>query len=267
MATRTKTASTRSTTITARARTAKGRRASEDDAGRTRTRIIAYMRVSTPGQVEDGISLTAQRERCQQYAGLYGLDIVASVEDRGLSGRSLQRPGLQRALALLDQGEADGILVASLSRLTRSIRDLGLLLDAGLRDRWALFSIAECLDARSAGGRLVLAVLTSVAAWEAEAAGERTRASLAHLRAQGVRLGGEGLGWRRTRRRDGEGRLVVETVPAEARVARRIVKLRADGHTLQGIVDQLTADQVPTKRGGVWRISTVQRVLARAERD
>ena len=59
-------------------------------------RAAAYLRVSTDEQANHGVSLAAQRAKVEAYAGLYGLELVAVVEDAGLSAKTLERPGLQR---------------------------------------------------------------------------------------------------------------------------------------------------------------------------
>lgn len=229
-----------------------------------RTRVVAYVRVSTEGQAEGGVSLEAQRVKVEAYASLYDLEVVAVVEDAGASAKSLDRPGLTRALEMLEAGGADGLLVAKLDRLTRSVRDLGVLLDRGFRDRWALLSVAEQVDTRSAAGRLVLNVLCSVAEWEREAIGERTREALQHLRHQGARLGGEALGWARCEERDEEGRLIVREVHDEAVTVARILELRREGRTMNEIAAKLHEEEHRTKRGGRWHAMTVKRVLDRA---
>jgi len=94
----------------------------------TRTSTVAYIRVSTMKQAVDGLSLEAQRQKIEAYATLYELDILAIEMDEGLSAKTLQRPGLQRALARLKAGEARALLVCRLDRLTRSVRDLGELI-------------------------------------------------------------------------------------------------------------------------------------------
>jgi len=223
--------------------------------------------VSTREQVEGGVSLDAQRAKLEAYAVAMELDLVAIEVDAGVSAKSLQRPGLQAALARLEAGEAGALLVVKLDRLTRSVGDLGWLVEAErFGGRWALLSVADSIDTRSAGGRLVLNVLASVAQWERESTAERTREALAHIRREGTRLGGEALGWKRTDERDEPGRCKVVRVQAEAETARRIVELRQQGQTLQAIADALTAEGRPTKRGGQWRPCTVARVLRRAQR-
>lgn len=229
-----------------------------------RTRVIAYVRVSTEGQADGGVSLDAQRAKVTAYASLYDLELVGVIEDAGESAKSLNRPGLTRALAMLDAGEVDGLLVAKLDRLTRSVRDLGTLLDRGFRDRFALLSVAEQVDTRSAAGRLVLNVLCSVAEWERETIGERTREALAHLKSEGARLGGEALGWRRSEERDEAGRRIVVEARDEAQTVRRILELRAQGKTMRDIADALDIEGHRTKKGGRWHPQSIKRVLDRA---
>ena len=87
------------------------------------TPVVAYLPVSTDGQADAGVSLEAQRAKVNAYAQLYDLDLVEIVVDGGISAKTLDRPGLQRALDLLEAGKASGLLVAKLDRLTRSVRD------------------------------------------------------------------------------------------------------------------------------------------------
>ncbi len=229
-----------------------------------KTRAVGYIRVSTEGQAEEGVSLAAQRAKLEAFAIAADLELVAIREDAGVSAKTLARPGLQAALADLREGRADALLVTKLDRLTRSVGDLGSLLERYFAERFSLLSIADSVDTRTAGGRLVLNVLTSVAQWEREAIGERTRDALRHLKAQGVRIGGEALGWRRTDELDGEGRKVWAPDLEEQTTAARILELRVAGASLRAICAALVAEGHRTKRGGRWAPQTVAQVLARA---
>ncbi len=221
------------------------------------------MRVSTEDQAREGVSLAAQRAKLEAYAVAMDLELAAVREDAGLSAKSLDRPGLRAALADLREGRADALLVAKLDRLTRSVRDLGDLLE-GYFKRFGLLSIADAVDTRTAGGRLVLHVLASVSQWEREAIGERTSDALQHLKRTGVRLGGEALGWRRLEDEDADGHKVVEVDPRERATAARIAELRRSGASLRVICARLAAEGRATKRGGKWAPATVAKVLARA---
>lgn len=219
-------------------------------------KVIAYARVSTEEQSQNGVSLAAQEAKLRSYAALYDLELVEVVLDAGASAKTLNRPGLQRALAALESGEAEGLLVAKLDRLTRSVRDLGSLLDSHFKTRFSLFSVADQVDTRTAAGRLVLNLLTSVAEWERECIGERTSQALQHLKAEGRHVGAPGLGQRME-----AGELVAN--PEESATVARILELRQAEKTLREIAATLTAEGRRTKRGGKWGPETVRQVLAR----
>jgi DNA invertase Pin-like site-specific DNA recombinase len=229
----------------------------------SRTRAVGYVRVSTEQQADAGVSLDAQRAKIEAYALAMDLEIVAVLEDAGLSAKTLDRPGLSAALAMLEQGRADGLVVVKLDRLTRSVRDLGELVDRYFASRFSLLSLADSIDTRTASGRLVLHVLGAVSQWEREAAAERTRDALAQLRAEGVQLGGEAFGWRRSALTDEHGRRLLEDVADEAVTVDRMLELRAEGHSVRQIVGVLDAEGRKTKRGGRWHPTTVQRILRR----
>jgi hypothetical protein len=113
------------------------------------------------------VSLHAQRAKVTAYAKLYDLELAEVTVDAGESAKHLDRPGLQRALGMLKRGEADALLVVKLDRLTRSVRDLGHLVEKYFAPgKAALLSVGEQIDTRSAAGRLVLNVLASVSQWE-----------------------------------------------------------------------------------------------------
>ncbi len=77
------------------------------------TRTVAYIRVSTDKQAEHGISLDAQRAKISAYAKLYDLDLVDVIIDAGVSAKTLARPGLTRALTMLEQSQAEALLVVN----------------------------------------------------------------------------------------------------------------------------------------------------------
>jgi site-specific DNA recombinase len=196
-------------------------------------RIVGYLRVSTGEQAASGLGLEAQRARIEAYATLYGHTVVDWQTDAGASAKSLDRPGLSAALALLDSGAADGVCVAKLDRLTRSVRDLGELLDGPFHSA-ALVSVAEQIDTATAAGRMVLNILASVAQWEREAIGERTSAALQAKRARGERVGHLRYGYRLAV--DGK---TEEPCPAEQAIIAEARALRAAGLSLRAIAAEL----------------------------
>lgn len=155
------------------------------------TKTIAYLQVSTDKQADKGISLEAQQDKAKAYASLYDLDLVEVIIDAGESAKTLERPGLQRALSMLKTGQADALLVVKLDRLTRSVVDLGKLIETYFAPgKAALLSVSEQIDTRSAAGRPVLNILASVSQWERETIAERTRDAMRHKQSQGEYIGG-----------------------------------------------------------------------------
>src|SRR5579872_4363968 len=113
----------------------------------SRTRTIAYLRVSTDKQADRGVSLDAQRAKVAAYAELYDLELVDVIVDAGASAKTLDRPGLQRALGMLRRREADALLVVKLDRLTRSVKHLGELVETVFAaGKAALLSVSEQID-------------------------------------------------------------------------------------------------------------------------
>ncbi len=156
------------------------------------TSAVAYLRVSTDKQVDRGVSLEAQREKLEAYATLYDLELVATEVDTGVSAKTLERPALQSALRRLENGEARVLVIMKLDKLTRSVRDLGVLVETYFaKGKWELMSVSENINTQSAAGRLVLNVLGSVSRWEREAIGERTSVALQHKANKGEYTGGE----------------------------------------------------------------------------
>jgi DNA invertase Pin-like site-specific DNA recombinase len=187
--------------------------------------------------------------------------LVGIIVDAGVSAKSLNRSGLRDALAQLRRGAAEGLVVAKLDRLTRSVADWQRLIDGyfGERAGRQLFSVADSIDTRTAAGRLVLNVLLSVAQWERETIAERTRDALQHKIHKGERCGKLRFGFDLA----ADGKTLVPN--AEEQGAIRLMReLRATGQTLRNIAVELNHRGVRAKAGQAWKHSAVQRILARA---
>src|SRR3954454_13023748 len=159
-------------------------------------KAIGYVRVSTDRQADHGVSLEAQEAKIRAMATIHSAELLDVIVDGGESAKSLNRPGLQRLLALINSGQVQAVIVAKLDRLTRSVKDLCGLLELLEKRKVALISVSESLDTGSAAGRLVITIMGAVSQWEREAIGERTRDALRHKRSQGHRAGNLPYGYR-----------------------------------------------------------------------
>jgi site-specific DNA recombinase len=220
------------------------------------TRAIGYIRVSTEKQAEHGLSLEAQRAKLVAYAALYDLALIGVEVDVGESAKSLQRPGLQRALKAMKSGQADAVVVVKLDRLTRSVTDLGALI-AGYFQKYSLMSVSEQIDTRSAAGRMVLNILASVSQWEREAIGERTQAAMQYKQAQHEYCGGEPpYGWQVTA--DG---VHLEPQGEEQAIMRQARALQAAGLSLRKIGARLQAQGLLPRKAPAWHAKTINALL------
>jgi site-specific DNA recombinase len=213
------------------------------------------------------VSLDAQRAKLTAYALAMDLELVEIIVDEGRSAKTLERQGLQAALSMLAQGKADALLVTKLDRLTRSVKDLGFLVDRYFASgRYSLLSVSDSIDTRSPSGRLVLNVLGSVAQWEREAVVERTKEAMAEMKAQGYQFGFPPFGFRYAAELDAQGRRLLEQDPAQQAGLRRILALFDAGTTAEDIARKLNAEHVPKGRRGAWHRTIVYRILKREGR-
>jgi DNA invertase Pin-like site-specific DNA recombinase len=149
------------------------------------------------------------------------------------------------------------LVVYSLSRLARSVRDtlqISERLEAGGAD---LVSLSESIDTTSATGKMVFRLLAVLAEFERDLLSERTRGAFAHKRSKNERLGQIPFG----KLLAADGRTLVDDPDAPA-LAARVRSLRADGWSLRRIAAALDEQAVPTKSGGPsWSHTSVRRLL------
>jgi DNA invertase Pin-like site-specific DNA recombinase len=218
---------------------------------------IGYVRVSTEQQATEGVSLEAQIEKIKAYAVCYGYDLIDIQIDAGASASTLERAGLQVALAALRAGNASTLIVAKLDRLTRSVRDLDALLSNYFANTHGLVSVAEQVDTSTATGRMILNVLMSVSQWEREVISERTKAAMAHKKSKGEYIGGHvPFGYSVE-----DGKLIED--PAEQAIIAMITEARAAGKSYRAIAEKFNEANVPRRDGTSWHVKAVQRALSK----
>ncbi len=182
---------------------------------------IGYCRVSTEEQAAEGFSIEGQGEKLRMYAELRGLGAVTIVEDPGKSGKNLDRPGLQRILAAIEQGHVADVMVWRLDRLSRNLGDLIVLAELCLKRNVGLHSVTENLDLSTATGRMYFNIIGTFAQFYREQLGENVKMGMQ----QAVREGK----WV-NRPKTGYDNVNGELVPNDdAAAVRQIFRLRAQG--------------------------------------
>jgi DNA invertase Pin-like site-specific DNA recombinase len=223
-------------------------------------KAIGYVRVSTDKQADRGVSLEAQQEKVRAMATVHDAELVDVVLDAGESAKSLDRPGMERVLTMVRAGAIDMVIVAKLDRLTRSVKDLAVLLELFQRRNVSLVSVAEALDTGSAAGRLLLNIMVSVSQWEREAIGERTRDAMRHKKVNLQEFCGNApYGYRLA-----DDNKHVEPDAAEQAILRKILNARRCGKSLRVIADNLNRRGFRTRSGSPWRFEYVHRLASSA---
>lgn len=207
--------------------------------------FFAYARVSTLDQYKYGYGIDAQRARMEEEVALRAWSLRAHFTDAA-SGRSMDdRPALMDVLALLDAGEADGLIVAKLDRLSRSLKDFVAIVARASENGWSVVVLDPAVDTTTDGGRLIANVMAAFGDFERELIRARTREALAAAQARGVHVG--------------------RPYSIDLNTVEVIESLRADGMTYQEIALALDHLGVPTSRDGKrWYPSVIGKVLHQA---
>ncbi len=137
--------------------------------------LIGYARVSTQDQ-----DTTAQIEALKSA----GCELI--FQDKASGGR-WDRPELLRLLEQLRKG--DVLVIWKLDRLSRSLKDVLILMEKVEKAEAGFLSLTESIDTISPAGRMMIQMVSIFAEFERAMLRERTKNGLDAARQQG-RLGG-----------------------------------------------------------------------------
>jgi len=230
-------------------------------------RAVGYVRTST-GRQE--ISPEVQRDLLERWAEEHDVELVAVHQDIGLSGGAdlEDAPGLQEALAGLEERNAGILLAVHRDRLARGMLRAALVDALAERAGGRVLTVEDDLEEDGEDALLRRGFKDLFAAYERQRIRTRTRSALRKLRADNVQMGRAPYGWRWSGSEDvdkaGRQRLI-EDVEEQATI-RIIRRLRAKKLTLRAIGDALEAkgrhprghtDEKPRR----WHPSTLAQVL------
>ena len=160
-----------------------------------RLRCAIYTRKSSEEGLEQEFnSLHAQREACEAYIASQKSEGWALVRDQyddgGISGGTLERPGLKQLLADIEDGLVDVVVVYKIDRLSRSLMDFSKLVEVFDRNSVTFVSVTQSFNTTTSMGRLTLNILLSFAQFEREVTAERIRDKVKASRMKGMWMGG-----------------------------------------------------------------------------
>lgn len=204
---------------------------------------IGYLRVSTNRQADSGLGLDAQRAQVIAAAKARGIEDVRWVVESASGSSVKRRPLLVEALEELRLGNAAGMIVAKLDRLSRSVGDHLNLQAQAQAQGWDLVALDLPTDSSTPMGEAMATMMATFNQLERRLIATRTREAMAAAKARGSRLG---------RPRSDRANTLAD----------RAIELRAQGLTFQAVADTFNGEGIETLRGGTeWRPSNVQALL------
>lgn len=107
-------------------------------------KAVAYIRVSTKEQANNGLGLAGQKAAILRLAKEKGLSVSKFYEDKGLSGSLKERPGLNELLSDIQADHIGTCLVYSLDRLARNLA-ISIFVEQEFRKHGV--NLCTCLEA------------------------------------------------------------------------------------------------------------------------
>lgn len=213
---------------------------------------IAYLRVSTDKQGEQGHGISAQRLAIANYLGGCSGDLLEEYVEVE-SGKKNERPALQNAISRCLMSRAT-LIIAKLDRLSRNLAFIANLMDSGI-------DFIACDNPYA--NKLTIHILAAIAEHEREMISRRTREALAAAKAKGIKLGGyRGTMLTDEIRQDALLTRWSKSKEYSANVFPVIRKLLEAGYSLNATARILNQQRIVTIRGGKWTAKSVSRVLA-----
>lgn len=223
-------------------------------------KLDAYIRVSRVGgrEGESFISPKVQRERITAYAKAHGHKIGQVFEELDASGGKADRPLFLEALARVERGESDGLIVAKIDRFSRSLLDALTAIKRVEEGGGKFISVADGFDTTTLTGQLVMKILLAISENELGRIRESWKSAQEHAVRRGVHVASRTpTGYVRGR----DGRLELD--PKAAPAIRDVFLQRAGGASWRDLSQLLDARKVKGPYGNaIWTTSAVSKVIA-----
>ncbi len=215
-------------------------------------RVVSYLRVSTDKQ-----DLENQKLEIETYTKKLGIEVDEWIEVEMSSRKSFDKRKIDNLLSKLKKG--DILIVSELSRLSRSIREIHNILHILVEKKVKLHVIKQNIvtnGEQDMSTKILLTVLSLVGEMERDLISQRTKNGLALVKQKGQKLGNPNI------------RTHVERIKEESdkwaeRYRSLITGFVNSGLTQRQIVDELNKLEIRTRRGGEWKLVTLQRVMKR----
>ncbi len=141
-----------------------------------------YLRVSSSEQANEGFSVENQKLRCKEYAEMNGYQVKRIFTDDGKSGRTTDRAAFQEMLTILKEQTVDAVVIYKIDRFARNVGDFSTIRKQFKQMGIKLLSVSENGDVTEG---LIGNIFASVAEWESDVNGQRTKDALSQKYREG----------------------------------------------------------------------------------
>lgn len=215
-----------------------------------------YIRVSTEDQAREGFSLGEQEEKLRQLCKYKDFEIFKVYKDAGISAKNMKdRPAFQQMLEDMKAGKLNYIVAYKLDRVTRSVRDLEVLISTLEEYHCYLICDRDDVNTSTANGRFFVRMLTVLSQLEIEIVSERTKFGLNGAIKAGHIPGKVPLGYYR----DTDKTLKVDVTTKD--IVLRIFEMYLEGKSYQEISNILNKEKVLSPNNKKWCDSTIDRII------
>ena len=232
-------------------------------------KAVAYVRVSSQKQAEEGVSIAAQIKRIKEYAKFKGISLKDEeiLIEKGVSGGIplWERPMGGKLKRMLNSGNYEHVITMKLDRMFRLVSDMLATVDELNAAGFALHMVdfnGEAIDTSSAMGRFFLTMSAAMAEMERGLISERTKMGMNQLKATHRKFTQSIYGWDV----DQSGNLIPNWVEQNY-IDFMKWQMEVNGLSAAAVARALNRQGVKGKRGGKWQGSTVSRVTSNRFHD
>ena len=136
-------------------------------------KVIGYIRVSTEYQKLKENSVKNQIQSINEYCNRNDFDLVEIFEDNGISGLISNRIGLTEMIDKIKSENIDCVIVYSLSRLGRKLKDVIQFIELLERKNIKFISLKENFNSNDIVGKLMFNILGSINEFEVDILSQR----------------------------------------------------------------------------------------------
>ena len=213
-----------------------------------------YIRVSTEDQAREGFSLGEQQEKLEQLCKYKDYKVFKIYKDAGISAKDMEhRPAFQQMLQDMRAGKINYIVAYKLDRVTRSVKDLEVLISDLEKHNCYLVCDRDDVNTSTANGRFFVRMLTVLSQLEIEIVSERTKFGLTGAIKSGHIPGTCPLGYKR----DESKKVIIDETTKD--VILRIFNMYLEGKSFQIIANILNEEKVLAPKH--WTDATIEKII------